>query len=218
MKIGALLIGQAPRPDLVDSLRAALPAAEIVEAGALDGLTAADLPSPGREAYPLITRLRNGRTVVVPEPFLEPLLQRRLEALEEEEAVLSILLCAGTFPRLRGRHPLIKPFAIVRELLAGQGFTRLGVIVPDRRQERLSRARWEEAGFAPVVWSDDLARQGVAFQATLVTAIEASSLQAILLDYVGHPAAHVATLRDKSPLPVVDLGELAVRLAVTLCS
>ena len=40
-QIGALLIGQSPRPDLVKPLAALLPDWEIIQAGALDGLATA---------------------------------------------------------------------------------------------------------------------------------------------------------------------------------
>ena len=43
-RIGALVIGQSPRPDLVAPLVQLLPDCEIRQAGALDGLTPEDLP------------------------------------------------------------------------------------------------------------------------------------------------------------------------------
>ena len=109
LRIGALVIGQSPRPDLVDPLAAMLPQVTIVQRGALDGVAPADLPDPAGAEYPLTTRLRDGRLVTVPESFLLPRLQQQLEMLEADGIMLSILLCAGTFAGLGGRGTLVQP-------------------------------------------------------------------------------------------------------------
>ena len=69
--IGALTIGQSPRPDLVGPLNDRLPeGCQIIQAGALDGLTAASLPPIDDTTYPLTTRMRDGSLVMVEESFL----------------------------------------------------------------------------------------------------------------------------------------------------
>lgn len=209
-KIGALLIGQSPRPDLVDPLRAAYPAAGIVEAGALDLLNEGDLPSAVEAAYPLVTRLRSGRIVTVAQSFLEPHLHQALDRLEAAGVGASILLCAGTFAKLQGQKPLVKPFEGAMERFSALDLTRLGLIAPVPEQEKPIKERWLAAGFEPVVWTADLTRQNGRFQEMLMTNIRAYQLEAIVLDYVGHSAAAVDSLARLSTVPVFDLGRLAI--------
>jgi len=73
VSIGAITIGQSPRPDLLARLRSHLQAdgVTVVEMGALDALSVADLPGPAAGGYPLTTRLRDGSAVTVDEAFLE---------------------------------------------------------------------------------------------------------------------------------------------------
>jgi hypothetical protein len=212
--IGALLIGQNPRPDLVEPLAEALPGWEMVQVGALDGLTVADLPSTAVATYPLTTKMRDGAAVAVEEQFLTPLLQAKLDELEGMDVAATILLCAGTFAELRGKRPLLKPFNLARNLLQTCGFQRIGLIAPIVAQEVPIQARWREAGFETAVWTANLNQQDNEFQQNLQTNIQTHHLDCILLDYVGHPLANVQKLQQSVTIPVIDLGSLAIRTLV----
>jgi protein AroM len=216
--IGALTIGQSPRPDLVAPLRQVLPnGCEVREAGALDALSKVDIPLTTRGAYPLTTQLQDGSLVMVEESFLLPRLQHALTQLEAAGVVATILLCAGTFAGLQATRPFVKPFSITRQVLQTLGLKSLGLIAPIPQQAAPIRQRWQAAGFVPSVWTADLDQQDKSFQEQLTTQIAAHSLECIVLDYVGHPAARVRQLQEASPLPVIDLGQLAMRaLAATL--
>ena len=118
--IAALLIGQSPRPDLVQPLRDLLPNQTIIEVGALDGLTVSDLPDVSNAPYPLGTRMQNGRFVFVTAPFIEPLLQAKLNEIEQEISA-TMLLCAGTFDNLQSKRPFIRhPLSQRWRSIAGQ--------------------------------------------------------------------------------------------------
>mmetsp|Transcript_48556 Transcript_48556/g.152606 ORF Transcript_48556/g.152606 Transcript_48556/m.152606 type:complete len:311 (-) Transcript_48556:60-992(-) len=165
----ALVIGQTPRPDLVEPLRAHLRArlppearAEVVCRGALDGADARGLRAAmgvqaAADSCPLVTRLSDGQTVTVSEGALVPLLQRQLrEAVAARGAerkppfAAAVLLCAGEFAGLRGRSalPLLLPslavVAAVRGLVPGP--ERLTLLVPNEAQRPFARSRWERAG------------------------------------------------------------------------
>ena len=63
MKVGAITIGQSPRADVVQELLPLMgEQVELIQAGALDGLTREDIQAfaPGPEDYTLISRLRDG--------------------------------------------------------------------------------------------------------------------------------------------------------------
>jgi protein AroM len=216
-QVGALLIGQSPRPDLVAPLAELIPEWEIVQAGALDGLTTADLPPTAAADYPLTTRLRDGTAVTVAEQFLTPLLQQKLNELEAQGVAATILLCAGTFTKLRGKRPLLKPFTLARNLLQSGSFQQPGFIVPIPAQEQPVRQRWQAVlGKVPVVWTTDLQHQDEAFLNQLLSQIRRHNLDCLVLDYVGHPQPQVEQLQDATEVPVIDLGGLAINALVAL--
>ena len=208
-RMGALVIGQSPRPDLVDPLRLALPQAQLVEVGALDGLTAAELPAVAGQKYPLATRLRNGQRVLVEEAFLAPRLQMALDHLADAEVQASILLCAGSFANLHSPRPLFKPFDTARAILHSMGIRRIGVLCPIPEQEAPISARWRAAGFtvhlhtAPPDAQDKSLQQWVAQNR--------GQFDCMLLDYVGHAPETAHMLQQAFALPVLDLGHLTIQ-------
>jgi hypothetical protein len=217
-KIGALIIGQLPRPDLIEPLAQWLPTGcQLLPAGALDDLEETALPDGAASAYPLTTRLRDGRLVQISESFIAPHLQRKLDQLEAAGVCANLLLCAGTFASLRGQRPLFKPFALAQMLLHQLGWHSIGFIAPMAAQEQPIRQRWLAAGFQPTVWTADLTRQDEAFYQQLQHYISGHRLECVVLDYVGHPSSRVAQLQAAAGRPVLDLGQLAVAsLACTL--
>jgi protein AroM len=194
--VGAVTIGQAPRPDLLEALRARLPDdVEVVEIGALDALAAEDLPErPG--AYPLTTQLRDGRPVTLDEAFLAPHVQAAIDAAEERGARVTLLLCAGGFPALRARGLLVRPFEAAAAELRALGARRIGVVVPIAGQAVPAERKWRVAGFEPIVLL------GPPSSVDVPTGIDA-----LVLDFVGHPVGVVDALRTRCAVPVVDLGE-----------
>lgn len=218
-RIGALTIGQSPRPDLVAPLQNLLPDYQILQAGALDDLEPADVPDPSEAAYPLITRMRGGQSVMVAEGFIGPKLQQALNHLETSGVVATLLLCAGTFADLQGRLPLFVPFKICASVLRALGLKFIGLITPVPEQETPIRARWEKIGWQPTVWTANLGKQDRAFHRRLTEKVHMHNLDCIVLDYVGHPPEQVDQLQKSIQIPVIDSGHLAmVTMASTLRS
>src|SRR5438477_9211152 len=98
-RIGMVTIGQAPRVDVVPDMAELLGPVEIVERGALDGLTRDEIAplAPGAGDEVLVTRLRDGTPVFVAKRHVTPLVQRRIDELEAAGATLTVLLCTGAF-------------------------------------------------------------------------------------------------------------------------
>lgn len=208
-RIAALTIGQSPRPDLLEPLRARLPDdVEILEVGALDPLLAATLPRPrarphpvtGR--YPLTTRLRDGTLVTLDEADLAPLVQAALERGEDAGADVTLLLCAGGFGDATAHGALVRPFDAAVDRVRSIGARRIAVVVPIAEQAAPAIRKWANAGF-----------DAVAIVGEPASAPRAPGVDAIVLDYVGHPAATVAALRERTDLPVLDLGECGAEAA-----
>jgi protein AroM len=199
--LAAITIGQAPRPDLLAPIRERLPGhVALLEFGALDDLAATDLPVAG--ASPLTTRLRDGRPVVVDEAFLAPRVQAAIDRAEAAGASVTLLLCAGGFADLRAKGVLVRPFQAAVEALRGLGARRVGVVVPITGQAVPADRKWRAAGFEPLV------RVGPPASADGWTGIDA-----VVLDFVGHPPEEAATLRGRLAVPVVDLGEAGAAAA-----
>lgn len=214
-RIGVLVIGQTPRPDLLIPLETRLPNVQIVQVGALDGLTPGDLPNVSDARYPLTTKM-DGQWVFVSEDFLIPRLQTALDQLQSEDVSATILLCAGTFANLRCNYPLIRPFNIGLTLLQSLNVSSLGLIAPFPEQEAPIQQRWERYGFQTAVWTADLNNQDEQFQNQLSETIRANEVEAIILDYVGHPQELVQRLQHTSPIPVIDLGDVAIRMLAAM--
>ncbi len=217
-RIGALTIGQSPRPDLIAPLASFLPDnCDILQAGALDGLTQDELPGGTYGSYPLVTQMKNGTKVMVDESLIAPRLQTALDSLETDDVLATLLLCAGTFSSLQATRPLFKPFKLACNLLETLNFRSIGLIVPVVEQETPIRERWEVLGWKTTVWTDDLEKQDRAFHRRLNAHFHTSKLDCIVLDYVGHPLEQITQLQGSIDLPVIDLGHLAmVTLANTL--
>lgn len=211
-RVGAVTIGQTPRPDLLEPLVRRLgPTADVVEAGALDGLAADGLPStPGgidsAAASPLTTRLRDGSRVTLEESDLAPLVQAAIDRAEAAGAAVILLLCAGGFPHATARGHLVRPFEAAVDRLRELGARRLTVVVPFAGQAEPARRKWTAAGFAIVVLVGD--------PAVLDVAPGEPGADAIVLDYVGHAGSVVERLRVRAALPVIDLGEAGADAAV----
>ena len=220
--LGALVIGQSPRPDLTQSLRDLLPADVVLqEVGALDGLTLADLPDASGAAYPLGTRMQDGTAVTVPESFLLPLLQQKLDTLEAEGVAATVLLCAGSFAKLRGKRPLFKPFDIAQATLTSLGLRRIAALTPFAGQIAPIQQRWHAAGFTAHVWARPLANSADFADWLRGQLAQTAGVDCLLLDYVGHdPAARLwlqtacTELAEVAvSLPILDLGHLTLSAA-----
>ncbi len=205
-----LVIGQTPRDDLLEVLGRFPANTNLVVRGALDGVDdVGDVAWPA-SAYPLTTRLRDGTSVEVSEGYLLPLLQSALDECERESVSASVLLCAGAFEGLKSRRPLVRPFQIVRDILRELGMNTLHVIVPVDDQVGPSREKWEDAGFvANVVSSGRQSPSSVGEPWIDEALLPGPQVDAVVIDYVGHPLSFRDRLARKLTVPVIDLGYLA---------
>ncbi|RLG52906.1 MAG: hypothetical protein DRO00_04890 [Thermoproteota archaeon] len=148
MKIGFLTIGQSPRHDILEEILPQLSDLKVIEAGALDGLSADQIASlrPGEGEETLVSRLRDGKQVVMGKKKLHPLLNEAINRLHNAGAEISILLCTGTFELTSAPIPLIQPGRIMRNLigsiLSKEG--KLGLIVPLEDQKKQIEDVWKE--------------------------------------------------------------------------
>src|SRR5262245_22931927 len=94
--IGLITVGQSPRSDVVPDMAAILGGdVEIVEAGALDGLTRPEMAAlaPEGDDEIIVTRLFDGSSVFVVKTKMIPRIEARIAALEARGTALNVLLC-----------------------------------------------------------------------------------------------------------------------------
>jgi protein AroM len=138
-RVAFVTIGQSPRSDVLpDILKETQTPFEVTEQGALDGLTDTEIanlaPRPGEER--LVTRLRDGREVLLGKPAIDRRLHEILVELDHGGFDLLVLLCTGHFTPFRLRTPFIEPQHTVDHFVQGlaYGAERIGILLPNVAQ------------------------------------------------------------------------------------
>jgi len=141
-------IGQTPRTDMVPDLVARLPEGTAIrEVGALDGLdgseVAALVPAPGEAR--LVTRMADGSQAVVGKAKMHARLQVILDGLRRDPSVVTVLLCTGEFPGLRGPGVFLDAQHLVDHGVAAlcAGMERVGLLLP--AAEQAEEFHWKPA-------------------------------------------------------------------------
>ncbi len=213
-RLGVLTIGQAPRHDWQDMYRQLGPGVEVLEAGALDGLTREAIEGlqagPGEEA--LATRLGDGTPVVVSKERLVPLVVRALASLEARGVEATLLGCTGSFPSLPHRRPLLLAGHLLHHGVAAlaQG-ARLAVLCPLCAQEESTRERWREVAAEVGVFVADPYGPPQRLDAAAEDA-RSWGAEMVLLDCMGYTEAMKARVAERSGTPVLLARSLVARL------
>lgn len=147
MKIGAVTIGQSPRVDVTPDILPILgEKVELIQAGALDGLTKEEIQSmtPLDTDYVLVSRLNDGTFAKFGESFILKRMQECVARLEAQGAALIMLFCAGTFPDIfEANVPLVYPAKILNGLaVALSKNSNIIVITPDEQQVQQAYDQW----------------------------------------------------------------------------
>lgn len=216
--IGAITIGQTPRDDVVAELEDVLgPAVRVVQEGALDGLSRAEIDAlaPSADDDALISRLRDGTDVIVAKSRILPRLQACLDRLAAETEAATIL-CAGVFPAFRSPHPVVMPdrcmTALVEAVFDGR---RLGVIVPIEQQRDSYRARWSRVDprVAVVVaspYADPARLVGAAEQ------LRGDGVSLVVMECMGFTSGMKRIVRDVTGVPALLPATVLARVLAEL--
>jgi protein AroM len=147
-KLGVVVIGQAPRPDVEAELRLVLgPAPAIELVGALDGMSRAEIDglTPHGSDDTLFTKLPSGDGVVISKAAVTRGIQGQLDGFGDRGIDVTLICCTGAFKGLTPRGPIVLPSAVLTSLagaLLPQG--RLGVFTPLPEQTEQTRRKWVE--------------------------------------------------------------------------
>jgi protein AroM len=114
------------------------PGVEILERGALDGLSPEEVAQfrPDKGMFHLTTRLRDGSEVVVGKEKILPRIRDAVQELNTAGVTLILLLCNGEFPQFESDCLIIEPQRVVDHCIEGllQNTHRLGLVVPVTEQ------------------------------------------------------------------------------------
>jgi protein AroM len=147
-KIGIITIGQSPRKDVIPEMTPFFGNnVEVLEAGALDGLT----PDQVKTYYPengmthLVSRMRDGTEIIVAKEKLIPRIETAIIDLNRKSVSLILLLCVGNFPQFESACLIVEPQRIVDRCV--QSLIRenhhLGILIPIPEQEDWVRENFQ---------------------------------------------------------------------------
>lgn len=218
-RIGLITIGQAPRDDIVPDMLAQLGReVEVIQAGAIDGLTlreVQDLAPRGDEPW-AVSRMRDGTEVRLAKRELDPRMQQRVDELEALGVDLIVPLCASDWSSLAVNVSFInsgKALTPVVQAMLRPGGT-LGIIAPTEAQARLAGER-AQGGPVPVVSTyaqpyaddpDERLRQCEAAGRLL------AGVDLIYMSCMGHTREMRAVVREVSGRPTITANGIIAGL------
>lgn len=226
--LGTVTIGQSPRLDLIPEMQqvlgtgsfevgagtAAPQVPQILEAGALDGLTLGEVEGLAPQAgdYVLVTRMADGTPVKIAEKHILPLMQDRIDSLVRSGADVVALVCTGEFPPFRCDRLLVVPqkvlFNATASVAAG---LRLGVFLPDADQIDHGMRRW--TAVTPSVRIEAASPYGRPEAVDEAAArLRDWGAQVLVMDCIGYTLAMKNRVKDIAGVPVILARSLLARV------
>ena len=221
-KIGMITIGQSPRIDIVPEMREILGAdVEILEAGALDGLTLEEVKRfyPKKGDYILCTRMSDGTEVVVAKTFILPRVQRCIDLLSQKGAETIVFICTGHFPPFSSKRLLIEAQKIVDHfLLALHGEKeRIGLLIPLSDQIKQARKKYDRLkgriiikAASPYASEDEIS--------VAATALKRADPHVIVMHCMGYTQAMKKKVMEITGKPTILARSLVARTVKELIS
>lgn len=217
--LGTVTIGQTPRTDLIPEIKQFLgDDVTILEAGALDGLTLAEVeslyPGPGDDV--LVTRMADGTQVKVAEKHIVSRMQGKINELVAKGADIVLLACTGEFPQFRCEKLLVEPhkvlFDAVKSVASG---LKLGIFIPDEDQVDYATRRW--SGISGQVFVQPASPYG-APEARLAAAekMREAGVQLVVLDCIGYTLADKQAIKQILGVPTVLARSIVARVVSEL--
>ncbi len=216
MRIGFVTIGQSPRVDVVPEMVPLLPpSCEIVEIGALDGLSDSEIEqlTPQEGDYLLITRLADGRSVTVMRDAILARLQGCVDQLVARGVDLVALLCTGDLPSLVCPVPLVLPQPLLYHTVAALAAAgaKIGVVIPLAGQVEQMRRQWAELGMSPAMAPANPYGDGGEWQ-DAGRNLAAMGADLLVMDCLGYTQKAKQAVREASGKPVILARSLLARV------
>ena len=220
-KVGLITVGQSPRSDVVPDMAAILGGdVEIVEAGALDGLSREQIAplAPEGDDEILVTRLADGSPVFVGKTQDHSPHRGADRRARGPRHALNVLLCTGEFPKLAARRPFLEPQQLLLGLLRAMTFPgRLGVLTPSERHVPQTTARWRASGFdAHVAPLSPYEENDPAAVRRAADALRAGNAGLVVMDCIGFRRKTRDEIAALTGAPTLVANLLVARVAAEL--
>ncbi|MFE6165851.1 AroM family protein, partial [Streptomyces sp. NPDC056486] len=226
--LGMVTIGQAPRADLAGDVEPWLSGLERYEHGALDedvfddvfeggageATRAALAPEPGEP--PLISRLRDGTSVLLGHRALAPRMRDAVARCEADGAAVTLLLCTGNFPPVPASRPLLYAEPLVQQgVRALTGDDPVGIVCPLAAQREDVERRWSVLlpGRVRAEPGDPYAPDAHTQAAAAARRLAEAGSRWIVLDCIGYTESMRRAAAEAAGRPVLLARALAIRLA-----
>ena len=207
LKIGLVSIGRSLREDIVQEMRAVLgDRVDIIQRGALDGLSSAEIDMLRVEGndVPLITRIDDTSTVVVGRSKILPLVQNHVDAIEQQGAEITAILCTGDFSEITARKICLLPSQILFNTASSiLRSGKLCVIVPMEEQRQIAETRWQNLTGLAVFSVSASPYKEPAEMNTILHRINKENPDLIILDCMGYTIKHKEYLHAITGKPVL---------------
>lgn len=217
-RVGALVVGQSPRPEVEAELRRVLgPGVTLDLRGALDGLSRGEIDrlGPSGEGDALFTRLPSGESVRLSKVAVTRHGAARLAELESAGCGVVIVLCTGGFPAWEARFRVLFPSRILPALVrAAVPAGHLAVLAPLPEQVEGTRRRWTtpDHRVTALALSPDADDSETARTAARVP----DEADMVVLDCISYLATTRRSLAARTGKPVILAVSAAARVALEL--
>jgi len=222
--LGLVTIGQAPRTDLAGDIEDLLGGLRPCEHGALDrdvfdgeeGERTRAALAPAPDEAPLVSRLRDGTSVVMGHEALVPRMREAIARCEADGATATLLLCTGNFPPLPSRRPVLYAEPLVqRGVRAIVGDDPVGIVCPLPAQAADVAERWSRLlpGDVRAEPADPYAADAHESAAAAARRLAEAGSRWLVLDCIGYTESMRRAAADAAGRPVLLARALAVRLA-----
>jgi protein AroM len=212
--IGMLTIGQSPRDDIMPEFSEILgDEYEVLEAGALDGLTLEEVRSVviQPDDYILVSRMRNGIEVKFPKRFILPRLQEKISELEQFSHLI-VIMCTGKFPKFKSNGLVVTPQEILKGVVEGtlkEG--RLGVVYPAAEQISEDDDSLNVKGLE--VYADHMSPYDQEIEVyPLAMRLKEKNLDLIFLNCFGFNSHVKRVISEETGVPVIQSNALIARV------
>jgi protein AroM len=213
-----ITIGQSPRTDMAEMIQWLGSGVDVLEAGALDGRTAGEIAAmaPGPGDYPLVTRLRDGRSVTIGKRYLLDHMQSAITAGEAAGADVLLVVCTSEFPRFDHRRPLLLAnHLLLHGVTAIAAGSRVAVLCPAAEQVDLIRTKWRQ--LTPDLTVRAASPYGDPAELT-AAAIEITRWgpEFVVLDCMGYTQAMKEAVTEATGVPVLLARSVVSRLTAEI--
>ena len=220
VKIGAITVGQSPRTDVMADIEPLFrDKAEVLQQGALDGLTKSEINlfAPVEGDYVLVSRLADGSWVKFAKKHILRRLQSAIDTLTLQGVSAIMMLCTGEFHDLFvSAVPLLYPDKLLSAVVpAICSKKRIVVLTPDEEQRAQVQNRW--AGFVqeavPVIANP---YEGVSAIERILPVLKALDAGLTVFDCIGYTSEMKRLVQKETGWPALLPRTLLAQIACEL--